>query len=67
MIIKLNKYFNTNIALLAKWRWQFLLGDGGIWKNIIYIRYVAAILLLILVVGPPSFVGRPRGCRIFPS
>lgn len=29
----------VNLALLAKWRWRFLLGDGGLWREIITARY----------------------------
>lgn len=29
----------VNLALLGKWRWRFLVGDGGVWRNIILARY----------------------------
>ena len=46
----------VNLALLAKWRWRFLLGDGGLWCDILIARYE--------VCHPsPHLGGRPSGLR----
>jgi len=29
----------VNLALLAKWRWRYLTGEGGLWREIIHARY----------------------------
>lgn len=29
----------VNLALLAKWRWHYLLGDGGLWWDILNAHY----------------------------
>jgi len=46
----------VNLTLLAKWRWRLLLGDGGIWKNIISARYGDCL-------PSPHPGGRPSGIR----
>lgn len=46
----------VNLALLAKWRWRYLLGEGGIWKDIIFARYGGCF-------PSPHLGGRPSGLR----
>jgi len=46
----------VNLALLAKWRWRYLVGDGGIWNNIISARYGGCL-------PSPHLGGRPSGLR----
>jgi len=46
----------VNLALLAKWRWRYLLGEGGIWRDIIFARYGGCL-------PSPHFGGRPSGLR----
>jgi len=46
----------VNLALLAKWRWRYLLGEGGIWRDIICARYGGCL-------PSPHLGGRPSGLR----
>ena len=57
----------VNLALLAKWRWRYLLGEGVFGEILFLPVMVVVIVLLILEVGPPGFMGLPRSGRIFPS
>lgn len=46
----------VNLALLGKWRWRYLIGDGGLWHDILTARYGAC--------SPsPHIGGRPSGLR----
>jgi len=29
----------VNLALLAKWQWRYLIGEGGLWRDILIARY----------------------------
>lgn len=46
----------VNLALLAKWRWRYLLRDGGIWRDIVSVRYGDCH-------PSPHLGGRPSGLR----
>jgi len=46
----------VNLALLAKWQWQFLVGEGDIWRDIIFAHYGGCH-------PSPHLGGRPSGLR----
>jgi len=46
----------VNLALLAKWRWRYLLGDGGLWRDILIACYGVCY-------PSPHLGGRPSGLR----
>lgn len=46
----------VNLALLAKWRWRYLMGEGGGWRDIIFSRYSGCL-------PSPHLGGRPSGLR----
>jgi len=46
----------VNLALLAKWRWRFLQGDEGIWRDIILAWYGECL-------PSPHLGGKPSGLR----
>lgn len=46
----------VNLALLAKWRWRYLLGDGGLWQDILTACYGVCY-------PSPHLGGRPSGLR----
>jgi len=46
----------VNLALLAKWRWRYLLGEGGVWRDISFARYGGCL-------PSPHLGGRPSGLR----
>jgi len=58
----------VNLSLLAKWRWRYFIGEGGLWRNIlIMVDKGSFILPLILVVGHRTFVVYHPGGLISPS
>ena len=50
----------VNLALLAKWRWCHLLGDGGLWRDILIARYGDCH-------PSPHLGGRPSRLRVVSS
>jgi hypothetical protein len=46
----------VNLALLAKWRWRFLLEEGGLWRDILIARYDVCY-------PSPHLGGKPSGLR----
>jgi hypothetical protein len=46
----------VNLALLAKWRWRYLLEEGGLWRDLLIARYGVCY-------PSPHLGGKPSGLR----